>query len=734
MALQFTPNRQVSGNLNFSANLVGRLSVFQTVDWSGIQNIPTAISSLGSITGTGVVAYDSGTYYTRTITGTANEITATNGTGAAGNPTLSLPSALTFTGKTITGGTFSSPTLTDPTINDTILWTSGGDDRMTQGVGVSQNVISFTGVGNSKTASIHLNPGAGTLATDTVAEFVLQRTADQAFGSNYGRWSFTALGADLSNITALHGEYGGTVTPGHFTISLGIENPVSTFTDYEFLRCYTQASGGSIPIGAVGIGGAGTTQKNILVLEQGALGAPGTLDSNTIMVGGKSNDGSDHAVRWRQWVDVTSNAGASTYVWQNQIDGAGWTTRLSITDAGALTAASLVLSTTPLIATSGGTGFASYAVGDLLYASTTTALSKLADVATGSVLASGGVNTAPAWSASPTLTTSLTVPIVYGGSAAGSQLDLISTSNGAPSADFVRILTGGAETVRFPNGGGWIAGTTAAVATGGFTPKFMIYAQSNAAGLSLIRHTTPGGGGGLMAMGSSRGTIGSYSAIQSGDGLGSFTFFGDDGADYANSGASFGANAAGNWSTTSFPTRLNFNTCASGTTSQAECFRLDQDGRPYFPLANTTASAANAYIDNATSPVNELKRSTSSEVYKRDIEALDMTRAVAMLDVQPIWYRSKIETDNQKWSWYGFRAEDVAKVDPRLVHYGYQDDAFDVVDVEEKSDDGASTWRRERRLKPDAKLVPDGVMYDRIGVMHHALLRVLWADYQKRQS
>lgn len=45
-----------------------------------------------------------------------------------------------------------------------------------------------------------------------------------------------------------------------------------------------------------------------------------------------------------------------------------------------------------------------YAVGDLLYASSTSALSKLADVAVGSVLVSGGVGAAPAWSAAPTLT------------------------------------------------------------------------------------------------------------------------------------------------------------------------------------------------------------------------------------------------------------------------------------------------------------------------------------------
>jgi hypothetical protein len=50
-----------------------------------------------------------------------------------------------------------------------------------------------------------------------------------------------------------------------------------------------------------------------------------------------------------------------------------------------------------LVATSGGTGQSSYAVGDLLYASTTTALSKLSDVATGNALISGGVGVAPSW-------------------------------------------------------------------------------------------------------------------------------------------------------------------------------------------------------------------------------------------------------------------------------------------------------------------------------------------------
>lgn len=48
-------------------------------------------------------------------------------------------------------------------------------------------------------------------------------------------------------------------------------------------------------------------------------------------------------------------------------------------------------------ATAGGTGQTSYAVGDILYADTTTSLAKLSDVATGNALISGGVGVAPAW-------------------------------------------------------------------------------------------------------------------------------------------------------------------------------------------------------------------------------------------------------------------------------------------------------------------------------------------------
>lgn len=93
----------------------------------------------------------------------------------------------------------------------------------------------------------------------------------------------------------------------------------------------------------------------------------------------------------------------------------------NLTAGRAVSAASLVLTTSPLPATSGGTGQASYAVGDLLYANTTTTLAKLADVATGNALISGGISTAPSWGKIG-LTTHISgvLPVANGGTNASS--------------------------------------------------------------------------------------------------------------------------------------------------------------------------------------------------------------------------------------------------------------------------------------------------------------------------
>jgi len=69
-----------------------------------------------------------------------------------------------------------------------------------------------------------------------------------------------------------------------------------------------------------------------------------------------------------------------------------------------------------LSVTAGGTGQTAYTTGDILYASSSTALSKLPDVATGNALISGGIASAPLWGKIGLAThVSGTLPVANGG-------------------------------------------------------------------------------------------------------------------------------------------------------------------------------------------------------------------------------------------------------------------------------------------------------------------------------
>jgi hypothetical protein len=83
----------------------------------------------------------------------------------------------------------------------------------------------------------------------------------------------------------------------------------------------------------------------------------------------------------------------------------------------------------------GGTGFASYTVGDLLFADTSTSLAKLADVAVGNALISGGVGSAPSYGKIGLAThVSGTLPVANGGTGLTSLGAGVATFLGTPSS------------------------------------------------------------------------------------------------------------------------------------------------------------------------------------------------------------------------------------------------------------------------------------------------------------
>jgi hypothetical protein len=151
-------------------------------------------------------------------------------------------------------------------------------------------------------------------------------------------------------------------------------------------------------------------------------------------------------------------------------------------------------------ATYGGTGFASYAVGDLLYASTTTALSKLADVATGNALISGGVGVAPSWGkVGLTTHVSGTLPVANGGTGQTTYTDgqlLIGNSTGNTLAK--STLTAGTG-VSITNG----AGTITIAATGGTGTVTSVGGTGTVSGITLTGTVTTSGNltlGGTLAV------------------------------------------------------------------------------------------------------------------------------------------------------------------------------------------------------------------------------------------
>ena len=190
-----------------------------------------------------------GTGSARTITGTANEITATNGNGVSGNPTLSLPSALTFTGKTVTGGAFAPTSLT--LTNATLLaspanptGTTSGTNVM-MGLGVSscritttygtRLMVTFDGAAlnssTGQTTSVQIRYGTGAGPANGAAVTGTQAGAAPPFGNGgavyQGGFSKTAIITGLSPATTYWFDLALSVTGGTGSV-LGV-----TFTAME---------------------------------------------------------------------------------------------------------------------------------------------------------------------------------------------------------------------------------------------------------------------------------------------------------------------------------------------------------------------------------------------------------------------------------------------------------------------------------------------------------------------
>ena len=250
---------------------------------------------------------------------------------------------------------------------------SGGVDYVGgTNIDVTGQTISLTGT---------VAPTNGGTGVNTVT------TGDLLYGSASNTWSKLALGGAYRSL---------------------VVNGAGNQVEWNAVALdQSNAVSGTLPVGYGGTGITGYAQGEMLFANTTTSLDKVTANTTTTkkFLSQTGNGTAGLAPTWEQPAasDITGLAPSATTDTTNAdniTSGTLGTSRLSgsytgVTGVGTLTAGTWNAST--IGAAYGGTGLTSYAVGDLVYADTTTSLAKLADVAVGNALISGGVGSAPSY-------------------------------------------------------------------------------------------------------------------------------------------------------------------------------------------------------------------------------------------------------------------------------------------------------------------------------------------------
>lgn len=151
-----------------------------------------ATNNSANIKTAGIVACDgSGVFSGRTITGTANQVTLTNGDGTAGNPTVSLTSTIQVSGISFDSGSNTLSNYAASTFTPTITNTGSAPT-----VTYTSQVGRYTRIGNRVILTVHVILASYTAGTGNVRVSGLPITSNNTTNNN----SICAI--TLVNVTA----------------------------------------------------------------------------------------------------------------------------------------------------------------------------------------------------------------------------------------------------------------------------------------------------------------------------------------------------------------------------------------------------------------------------------------------------------------------------------------------------------------------------------------------------
>ncbi len=366
------------------------------------------------------------------------------------------------------------PTLTNNTLynlggnlyfNGVLVATSAGAGTVTS-VGLTMPAV-FS-VANSPVTS------SGTLAVTLATESANRVWAGPTTGAAASPTFRALVAADIPDLSATY-----LMPAGAQAVSNKTGNISQWTNDAGYI---TSAGSGSTSIITLGTVTTGTWNATVITGQYGGTGVANT--GKTITLGG--NFSTSGAFAGTLTLTAATNVTLPT---SGTLVNTAVATLSSLTSIG--TIGTGTWQGTVLAALYGGTGQSSYTIGDLLFASGSTALSKLADVATGSVLISGGVGVAPAYGkVDLTAMISNALGCANGGTGATSAPTNGQLPIGNGTCFTLNTLTGTASQIIVTNSAGGITLALPQNIATSSTPQWARLGLGTAAGATAVLTTT----------------------------------------------------------------------------------------------------------------------------------------------------------------------------------------------------------------------------------------------------